>query len=171
MRAGGGSWSNAASSSRLSRVDVDEVDLPGHGHRDDVPVARDGHLQVRWFGDHRTCNLSRQPEKLGSVPRAFKQVDVFTTEPYRGNPVAVVLDASGLTTEQMQRFAHWTNLSETTFVLPPSAGGDYRVRIFTPVSELPVRRTPDPGHLPRLARGGRRRRRRRTWSCRSATPG
>jgi PhzF family phenazine biosynthesis protein len=71
------------------------------------------------------------------VPRAFKQVDVFTTEPYRGNPVAVVLDASGLTTEQMQRFAHWTNLSETTFVLPPTAGGDYRVRIFTPVSELP----------------------------------
>jgi PhzF family phenazine biosynthesis protein len=71
------------------------------------------------------------------VPRDFKQVDVFTTEPYRGNPVAVVLDASGLTTEQMQRFAHWTNLSETTFVLPPEAGGDYRVRIFTPVSELP----------------------------------
>jgi PhzF family phenazine biosynthesis protein len=71
------------------------------------------------------------------VTRDFKQVDVFTTEPYRGNPVAVVLDASGLSTEQMQRFAHWTNLSETTFVLPPTSGGDYRARIFTPVAELP----------------------------------
>ena len=70
------------------------------------------------------------------MPREFKQVDVFTTEPYRGNPVAVVLDAQDLSTEQMQRFAHWTNLSETTFVLP-SDQGDYRVRIFTPVAELP----------------------------------
>jgi PhzF family phenazine biosynthesis protein len=70
--------------------------------------------------------------------RRFTQVDVFTTEPYRGNPVAVVLDGSGLTTEQMQRFAHWTNLSETTFVLPPrEPDADYRVRIFTPVAELP----------------------------------
>jgi PhzF family phenazine biosynthesis protein len=65
-------------------------------------------------------------------------VDVFTTTPYLGNPVAVVLEAEGLTTEDMQRFARWTNLSETTFVLPPSAPeADYRVRIFTPVSELP----------------------------------
>jgi PhzF family phenazine biosynthesis protein len=65
-------------------------------------------------------------------------VDVFTTTPYAGNPVAVVLDGSDLTTEEMQRFAHWTNLSETTFVLPPTAPeADYRVRIFTPVAELP----------------------------------
>jgi PhzF family phenazine biosynthesis protein len=72
------------------------------------------------------------------VPRDFRQVDVFTTEPYRGNPVAVVLDAEGLSDQEMQRFAHWTNLSETTFVLSPSAAGaDYRVRIFTPVAELP----------------------------------
>lgn len=72
------------------------------------------------------------------MPRAFRQVDVFTTRPYRGNPVAVVLDADGLTTEQMQQFAHWTNLSETTFVLAPTdPDADYRVRIFTPVSELP----------------------------------
>ena len=70
--------------------------------------------------------------------RPFNQVDVFTTTPYAGNPVAVVLEAEGLTTEQMQGFAHWTNLSETTFVLPPTApGADYRVRIFTPVAELP----------------------------------
>jgi PhzF family phenazine biosynthesis protein len=72
------------------------------------------------------------------VTRPFREIDVFTDTPYRGNPVAVVLAADGLDTEQMQRFAHWTNLSETTFVLPPTeAGADYRVRIFTPVAELP----------------------------------
>jgi PhzF family phenazine biosynthesis protein len=72
------------------------------------------------------------------VLRPFRQVDVFTSTPYAGNPVAVVLDGTGLTTEEMQRFAHWTNLSETTFVLPPStAEADYGVRIFTPVEELP----------------------------------
>ena len=71
------------------------------------------------------------------MTRALHQVDVFTTDPYRGNPVAVVLDGTGLSTADMQRFAHWMNLSETTFVLPPSgAGADYRVRIFTPVAEL-----------------------------------
>lgn len=70
--------------------------------------------------------------------RAFKQVDVFTATPYRGNPVAVVLDAEGLSDDDMQRIAHWTNLSETTFVLPPTeAAADYRVRIFTPGAELP----------------------------------
>ncbi len=72
------------------------------------------------------------------MSRPFRQVDVFTTEPYRGNPLAVVLDGSGLSTEEMQRFAHWTNLSETTFVLPPtSPEADYRVRIFHPASEIP----------------------------------
>ncbi|MDQ3733270.1 MAG: PhzF family phenazine biosynthesis protein [Actinomycetota bacterium] len=72
------------------------------------------------------------------MSRPFQQVDVFTTTPYLGNPVAVVLDAEGLSTEQMQRLARWTNLSETTFVLPPTEpGADYRVRIFTPVTELP----------------------------------
>jgi PhzF family phenazine biosynthesis protein len=75
---------------------------------------------------------------LAGVTRALHQVDVFTTDRYRGNPVAVVLDGTGLSTEDMQRFARWMNLSETTFVLPPSdAGADYRVRIFTPVAELP----------------------------------
>ena len=70
--------------------------------------------------------------------RPFAQVDVFTTTPYRGNPVAVVLDGGDLTTEQMQRFAHWMNLSETTYVLPPSVpDADYQVRIFTPTAELP----------------------------------
>ena len=70
--------------------------------------------------------------------RPFAQVDVFTDTPYAGNPVAVVLDGDGLSTEEMQRFADWTNLSETTFVLPPQdPAADYRVRIFTPVAELP----------------------------------
>jgi PhzF family phenazine biosynthesis protein len=70
--------------------------------------------------------------------RPISEVDVFATTPYSGNPVAVVLDGEGLSTEEMQRFAHWTNLSETTFVLAPTmADADYRVRIFTPVAELP----------------------------------
>lgn len=70
--------------------------------------------------------------------RPFKQVDVFTTVPYRGNPLAVVLDGSGLSTEEMQHFTNWTNLSEATFLLPPTqAGADYRVRIFCPGRELP----------------------------------
>ena len=70
--------------------------------------------------------------------RPFKQVDVFTATPYLGNPLAVVLDASGLDDDALQRFARWTNLSETTFLLPPTAPtADYRVRIFTPDSELP----------------------------------
>jgi PhzF family phenazine biosynthesis protein len=70
--------------------------------------------------------------------RAFAQVDVFTTVACLGNPVAVVLDGGGLTPEDMQRFANWTNLSETTFVLPPTTTeADYRVRIFTPAVELP----------------------------------
>ncbi len=72
------------------------------------------------------------------MQRAYRQVDVFTSTPYWGNPLAVVLDGSGLSDEQMQRFARWTNLSETTFLLPPTqAGADYRVRIFTPGGELP----------------------------------
>jgi PhzF family phenazine biosynthesis protein len=74
--------------------------------------------------------------------RPFKQVDVFTTRPYRGNPLAVVLDGSGLSTEAMQHFTNWTNLSECTFLLPPTDegranGADYRVRIFCPGRELP----------------------------------
>lgn len=72
------------------------------------------------------------------MQRSFRQIDVFTAEPYRGNPVAVVLDAAGLSSEEMLRFAQWTNLSECTFVLPPTTGeADYRVRIFTPTRELP----------------------------------
>jgi PhzF family phenazine biosynthesis protein len=69
--------------------------------------------------------------------RNFKQVDVFTGTPYLGNPLAVVLDGSGLSDDEMQHFAHWTNLSETTFLVhPQDDGADYRVRIFTPGAEL-----------------------------------
>jgi PhzF family phenazine biosynthesis protein len=72
------------------------------------------------------------------MQRPFRQVDVFTTTPYLGNPVAVVLDATAMSDDEMARFARWTNLSETTFVLPPDDGeADYRVRIFTPEVELP----------------------------------
>lgn len=70
--------------------------------------------------------------------RGFAQVDVFTAVQYKGNPVAVVLDGEGLSDREMQAFANWTNLSETTFVLPATQpGADYRVRIFTPKAELP----------------------------------
>ena len=77
-----------------------------------------------------------------SIHRPFLQVDVFTATPLRGNPLAVVLDGEGLSDAQMQAFAAWTQLSETTFVLPPTpegraGGADYRVRIFTPGGELP----------------------------------
>jgi PhzF family phenazine biosynthesis protein len=70
--------------------------------------------------------------------RPYAEVDVFAESPYTGNPVAVILDGTGLTARQMQQIASWTNLSETTFVLPPSvAEADYRVRIFMPTRELP----------------------------------
>ena len=75
--------------------------------------------------------------------RRVRQVDVFTEVPLYGNPLAVVVDADGLTTDEMGRFANWTNLSETTFLLPPTdPAADYRVRIFTtagPRRESPVR--------------------------------
>lgn len=76
----------------------------------------------------------------------FKQVDVFTDRPYQGNALAVVIDAEGMSTEQMQRIAAWTNLSETTFVLPPTKpGADYLLRIFTPRQELPFAGHPSVG--------------------------
>ncbi|MCW1803852.1 PhzF family phenazine biosynthesis protein [Brachybacterium squillarum] len=72
-----------------------------------------------------------------SSSRPFAQVDVFGASPFRGNPLAVVLDADGLDEGTMRAFASWTNLSETTFVLPPTQeGADYRVRILTPSTEL-----------------------------------
>ncbi len=93
--------------------------------------------------------------------RPFQQVDVFTAIPYRGNPLAVVLDGTGLSTEAMQHFTDWTNLSECTFVLPPTdeghaAGADYRVRIFCPGRELPFAGHPTLGTCHAWLRAGGR---------------
>jgi PhzF family phenazine biosynthesis protein len=85
----------------------------------------------------------------------FKTVDVFTATPFLGNPLAVVLDADGLSTAQMQHIANWTNLSETTFVLKPTReGADYRVRIFTPGAELPFAGHPTIGTAHALLEAG-----------------
>lgn len=86
----------------------------------------------------------------------FHQLDVFTDVPYRGNPLAVVHDAQGLDDPQMAAFARWTNLSETTFLLPPQhPEADYRVRIFTPGGELPFAGHPTLGSCHAwLAAGG-----------------
>ncbi|HKB60369.1 MAG TPA: PhzF family phenazine biosynthesis protein [Gallionellaceae bacterium] len=91
-----------------------------------------------------------------SAKTPFKQVDVFGTAPFAGNPVAVILDGARLTTMQMQQIANWTNLSETTFVLPATQpGADYRVRIFTPRAELPFAGHPTIGTAHALLEGGR----------------
>lgn len=85
----------------------------------------------------------------------FKQVDVFTDVPFKGNPVAVVLKADGLSTKQMQQIANWTNLSETTFVVPATdPEADYHVRIFTPNAELPFAGHPTIGTAHALLEAG-----------------
>ena len=86
----------------------------------------------------------------------FDQLDVFTAEALRGNPLAVVHGAAGLSDERLAAFARWTNLSETTFLLPPTdPGADYRVRIFTPALELPFAGHPTLGSCHAwLAAGG-----------------
>jgi PhzF family phenazine biosynthesis protein len=99
----------------------------------------------------------RRRRNLCGVARPFRQVDVFGADSLLGNPVAVVLDAEGLDDDAMQRLARWTNLSETTFVLPPSnPDADYRVRIFTPAAELPFAGHPTLGTCHAwLEQGGR----------------
>jgi PhzF family phenazine biosynthesis protein len=88
--------------------------------------------------------------------RPFKQVDVFTAQAYLGNALAVVLDGEGLSDADMQRFACWTNLSETTFLLPPTEpAADYRVRIFTPGGELPFAGHPTLGSCHAWLEAGR----------------
>lgn len=79
------------------------------------------------------------------MPRRYVQLDVFATRPGAGNPLAVVLDADGLDDAAMQALAAWLNLSETIFFLPPDAGADYRIRIFTPGTELPFAGHPSVG--------------------------
>ncbi|MCC8396302.1 PhzF family phenazine biosynthesis protein [Paraburkholderia sp. MMS20-SJTR3] len=85
----------------------------------------------------------------------FKQVDVFTSTPFKGNPLAVVFDADTLDSAQMQTIARWTNLSETTFLLQPDhPAADYRVRIFTPGGELPFAGHPTLGTAHALLESG-----------------
>jgi PhzF family phenazine biosynthesis protein len=87
---------------------------------------------------------------------SFQQVDVFTAVRFQGNPVAVVLDADGLSTAQMQQIANWTNLSETTFMVAATMpGADYHVRIFTPTAELPFAGHPTIGTAHALLEAGR----------------
>lgn len=87
--------------------------------------------------------------------RQFRQVDVFSTTPYLGNPVAVVMDADDLSIPEMERVARWTNLSETTFLLAPTTPeADYRVRIFTPTQELPFAGHPTLGTCHAWLEGG-----------------
>ena len=88
--------------------------------------------------------------------RAYKIVDAFSDRPFLGNPVAVVLDAEGLNTANMQAIARWTNLSETTFLLPAEhPDADYRLRIFTPLSELPFAGHPTLGSAHAIIEAGR----------------
>ncbi len=85
-----------------------------------------------------TMDMGTHEAPMNTLSRPFAQVDVFTHVPLKGNPVAVILDAQGLSAQQMQAIANWTNLSETTFVTPATdPAADYAVRIFTPKSELP----------------------------------
>src|SRR3954468_16556845 len=88
--------------------------------------------------------------------RGYSQVDVFPAVALRGNPLAVVHDGTGLSDARMAEFARWTNLSETTFLLPPTdPAADYRVRIFTPGTELPFAGHPTLGSCHAwLAAGG-----------------
>lgn len=87
--------------------------------------------------------------------RQFKQVDVFSAVAFKGNPLAVILDAAGLTTEQMQAIARWTNLSETTFVLPATdPAADYRLRIFTTQEEFSFAGHPTLGTAHALLQAG-----------------
>ena len=98
---------------------------------------------------------SREVPGRPARDRPFNQVDVFTATPYRGNPLAVALDGSGLDEDAMQRFARWTNLSETTFLLAPTQPeADYRVRIFTPGGELPFAGHPTLGSCHAWLEGG-----------------
>jgi len=94
--------------------------------------------------------------------RRYLQCDVFADRPGAGNPLGVVFDAGDMDAAAMQALAAWLNLSETIFFLPPDTGADYRIRIFTPASELPFAGHPSVGaawvavaHRLALPRGGR----------------
>lgn len=115
-------------------------------------------MQSEWQPLYRANPFARDTDGQQTCPmqRRFAQVDVFSQQRYLGNSLAVVVDGEGLATEQMQRFARWTNLAETTFLLRPSdPSADYRVRIFTPGAELPFAGHPTLGSAHAwLANGG-----------------
>jgi PhzF family phenazine biosynthesis protein len=110
-----------------------------------------------WLSLARVANTDQRAAGVAdsaAVQRTFLEIDVFTTMPYFGNALAVVLDGAGLTGSEMQRFARWMNLSETTFVLPPATAGADQVRIFTPVAELPFAGHPTLGTCHAWLSGG-----------------
>lgn len=139
----------SCSPANLSEVIDDQWDPPVTRGARLVSMSLDAvaHVaQAAYIAGMKTCGFihreEESPAPRGFHPmirsRPFAQVDVFSPEPFRGNPVAVILDAEGMDDETMQRVARWTNLSETTFVLPATADdADYRLRIFTPTGELP----------------------------------
>lgn len=114
-------------------------------------------LLLAYHPDNLTRNGKSTILRQGPTKFSFQQVDVFASQPLRGNPLAVVIGAETLTDSEMAAFANWTNLSETTFLLQPrTTKADYRVRIFTPVRELPFAGHPTLGscHV-WLASGGK----------------
>src|SRR4029434_4000352 len=134
--------------------------LRHRGARDDVAGGhRPRAAGVRAALQHRRELRAPGRRAGGAAPMtriAFQQVDVFTAVPFKGNPVAVILDGSGLSSERMQAIASWTNLSETTFVCPASdPTADYRLRIFTPRAEIPFAGHPTIGSAHAVLRSGR----------------
>lgn len=114
------------------------------------PLVDDGNLfavVIELIRQHSEISMSQ------FIP--FKQVDVFTSSAFNGNPLAVIMQADGLSDSQMADIARWTNLSETTFVLPATdAAADYRLRIFTPDYELPFAGHPTLGSAHALLEAG-----------------
>lgn len=110
-----------------------------------------GVVSIRYNG-RRACRPAGASDRFYPIegcphmPRhRYLQLDVFADRPGAGNPLGVVLDADGLDAAAMQSFAAWSNLSETVFFLMPEPGADYRIRIFTPRSELPFAGHPSVG--------------------------
>ncbi len=153
---------------------VDYLVVQAHGHRPTEDAARSCSAAATSATDDCTDIVPLPTERGGAAARAltrgrlaamrFSQVDVFSAEPLLGNPVAVVHDADDVTDEQMAAFARWTNLSETTFLLRPTAAGRrLPAADLDPGRRAAVRRAPDPRQRARVARGrgsagGRRRR-------------
>jgi PhzF family phenazine biosynthesis protein len=131
---------------------------PGRGKRANVAIPANWHFRHRGDGKPAQSAPFHPPfsSEAGIMKlRPYREIDVFTGQPYLGNPLAVVMDASGLDAPAMQQFTRWTNLSEASFLLPPSdPGADYQVRIFTPYRELPFAGHPTLGSCHAWLAGG-----------------